>query len=689
LQARLFAVTFTAFGSIKRRQILSIEAFKKRNARCSNDTLMFRLLAACALACAFTLHAASPSLSGPLTAEELFRAAELGEARISPDGRHLGAIVTDDKDLKNLLVYDLKDYKPTGLRASGSFEISNFHWLGDARVVFNVSRNKVYSWGLYSARLETLDRFAPIDSFDVTQVVGLPRGRPGRILVWVTQSSRDSGRPGELLELDADRVPGAFDRPGAGGTSIVRSYSPPEDGPVVGWECNRIGELALCTTWSGGQFRLHRYLPASRTWARVPLVALTRPMGVDYDDRFLWVVRILEMKNYELCRMNLETGAIDKPLLTEAEYDIGAGHLYFSGVSRRVAGVTYAKRRTVSVWFSAIYASAQDAIDRLRPGTENVLIDHDLAERKFLFQLNGPEHPASYELLDLEARTLRNVADAAPWLRNRPLRPVQSVSFVTRDGVRLEGYQALPEGASAGHPVPLVVYVHGGPWVRDVGWYDPVVQFLVSRGYSVFQPNYRGSTGYAPKISHDGEYDFMRMHNDVTDATMAILSTGIIDPKRIAVMGASFGGYLAVSGVAFEDGLYRCAVSECGVFDWERQIKSKSDVGRPGEYQIMTDELEKTGQDRKHLEEISPLRHTERIHVPVLIAHGTEDGIVDVAQSKKLASELRRRGVPCETFYRSLEGHGFYNYVNRVAFYHRVEAFLAANLGGATLTPVK
>src|ERR1035438_3979017 len=144
LQARPFPSTFTASGTIQRQQILSIEAFQKRNARCSNDTLMFRLLAACALACASILHAASPSLSGPLTAEELFRAAELGEARISPDGRHLGAIVTDDKDLKNLLVYDLKDYKPTGLRASGSFEISNFHWLGDARVVFNVSRNKVY-----------------------------------------------------------------------------------------------------------------------------------------------------------------------------------------------------------------------------------------------------------------------------------------------------------------------------------------------------------------------------------------------------------------------------------------------------------------------------------------------------------------------------------------------------------------
>jgi dipeptidyl aminopeptidase/acylaminoacyl peptidase len=179
------------------------------------------------------------------------------------------------------------------------------------------------------------------------------------------------------------------------------------------------------------------------------------------------------------------------------------------------------------------------------------------------------------------------------------------------------------------------------------------------------------------------------MNDDVTDATKAMIATGMVDPGRIAIMGASFGGYLAVSGVAFESGLYRCAVTECGVFDWARQIKSKSDVGRPGEYEQLVDELGKPGKDHGLLEQISPLDYASQIRVPVLIAHGTEDSVVDVAQSKKLAGELKRRGVPHETFFRSLEGHGFYNYKNRVEFYHRVEAFLAANLGGATLTPPK
>jgi dipeptidyl aminopeptidase/acylaminoacyl peptidase len=327
-------------------------------------------------------------------------------------------------------------------------------------------------------------------------------------------------------------------------------------------------------------------------------------------------------------------------------------------------------------------------MDAHRPDTENILRESDAAEKKFLFLLTGPLHPGSYELLDMESRRLNVLADEAPWIKGRTLCRVRPISFKARDGLTLEGYVTVPLGASKGHPVPMVVLAHGGPWVRDTDEFNPEVQFLASRGYAVLQPNYRGSSGYSPEISRAPAYDYRRMCDDVTDATRAILSTGLIDPKRVAIMGGSFGGYLAVSGVTFESGLYCCAITVCGVFDWERFVKSKSDVARPGEYEFLTDEVGKPGRDNKYLERISPLEHADQIHVPVFIAHGTEDIVVDVAQSKRLAKELKRRGIPYETFYRGVEGHGFYDYKDRVDFYHRVEAFLARNLGGATLTPV-
>jgi dipeptidyl aminopeptidase/acylaminoacyl peptidase len=651
---------------------------------------MPRPIAALALAWAISLQAADPPPAGavaPLTAEELFRAAPLGEAALSPDGLHLGTIVTDEGDRKNLLIFDVKDFKPSGLRGSGSFEISTFRWLGDDRVVFNVLKEKLYSWGLYTGRIDRMEEFSPINRFDGTEIIGVPRARPGDVIVWIRQSLRDDGRPGPLVELNASRYLTAQDA--RNNEAVMRTYYPPKVGAVMSYRADQAGDLALCATWLNGRMHLFHFLGASGTWKEVNLALGVRWMAVDPDSRFLWVVTHSREKGYELRRMNIETGEMGGAVFTDPLFDISTGRLHFSKIDLGLAGVVYMQRRPVSVWFSRAFAGAQATINAHRPDTDNVLAECDPTERKFLYLLTGPLHTGSFELLDLDSRKLNILADAAPWLKGRRLCPVRSIKFTARDGLGLEGYMAVPEGASKEHPVPLVVLAHGGPWVRDTSEFDPEVQFLASRGYAVLQPNYRGSSGYSPEISRaPAAYDYRRMCDDVTDATRAILTTGLVDPGRVAIMGGSFGGYLAVSGVTFENGLYRCAITECGVFDWERFIKSKSDVARPGEYQLLTDEIGKPGRDDRYLERISPLEHADQIHVPVLIAHGTEDNVVDVAQSKRLARELKRRGVPYETFYRAVEGHGFYSYKDRVDFYHRVEAFLAKNLGGATLTPV-
>jgi dipeptidyl aminopeptidase/acylaminoacyl peptidase len=629
---------------------------------------------------------ATPALA-PLPAEEIFRAAPMGEAALSPDGLHLGSIVSDQKDINNLLVFDLRDFKPAGLRGTSTFEISTFQWMGNDRMVFNVLKDKLYSWGLYTADIEHLERFGAINRYDGTYIVGVPRARPGRVIVWITQSSADEGRPGPLVELDAHRPMNTLNARIS--DDVVHLYRPPKLGVVLSYHADQAGDLALCMTWLRGRTHLFRYHPSEANWTEVAMGPGMRPLAVDSDNRFLWVVTYDAGKGYILRRMNMATGSMEEPVLTDPLFDLSTGQAYFSESAHALAGLTYMQRRPRSVWFSSTYATAQATIDRHRPDTSNVLISSDDAGRRFVYLLTGPLHPGSCELLDLQAKTLSILTEAAPWLKKSQLCPVQPVSFTARDGLRLEGYLAMPAGASKEHPVPLVVLAHGGPWVRDTNEFNPEVQFLASRGYAVLQPNYRGSSGYSPEISHYEAYDYMKMSNDVTDATRAILGTGLIDPKRVAIMGGSFGGYLSVAGVTFEKGLYRCAITMCGVFDWDRFIKSKDDVARPGEYQLLTDEIGKPGRDDTYLRRISPLEHADQINVPVLIAHGTEDEIVDVAQSKKLASALKRRGVPYETFYRAVEGHGFRDYKDRVEFYHRVEAFLAANLGGATLTPVK
>ena len=640
--------------------------------------------AAFVLALPLAVRSAAGDQAGPIPAEDLFHVPPVSTAWISPDGQQLGAIVADENDRTSLLVYDLKTSVPTAIRADHDHDIYSFEWMGSDRLLFSVSHDRLYANGVYVAAVGRLNDYEPVDARGLAEdFFGLPEARPGRVLLQIN---------GVIQEFDADRHINNYSSWG-GAVAATQYFRVPDDGPVYAYEPDRKGDIAICCTWSKGRQQVHRFnVHHNRiwtdTWFDVPTAPTTRVMGMDFDDRFLWVVTVASDQSYELRRCNITTGALDPPVLVDPAYDISTGRLYFSKKQQRLAGVIYNQRRTTSFWFLKNYAMIQAVMDRARPATDNILLNQDDAETKFLFELTGANHPETHVILDLQARGILGPFDGPPWTGRATLHEVQPISFRTRDGVVLEGYECMPDEASPTHRVPLVVLVHGGPGARDLPEFNPEVQFLVSRGYAVLQPNYRGSSGYSPGISREDRYNFARAHRDVTDATLAFLRTGLIDRTRVGIMGASFGGYLSVAGVAFEGGLYRCAVTECGVFDWDQMLEDQMYYELPGQQAMLLDSLGMQTLDHRRLDEVSPMEHVDNIHVPVLIAHGLEDKVVAIKQSKDLARKLEYRGIPCETFFRSLEGHGFYGYQDRVDYYHLVEAFLAANLGGATLTPV-
>ncbi len=610
--------------------------------------------------------------SEPLAAEDLFKTPDQGEAWISPDGKHVGAIVTENGDVRSLVLYDLKDYSPTALRGWGEFEITHFRWVSDNRIILQSTYDKIWMNDFYSVRIDRMGDLVSLGQFPIGQLIGAPKARRDHVIVALY-------RP---FELDAAYHPLA-NRELAASQAIVRSYSWPDAGTPALWFGDREGEVALCRTWDKDRFRLFRYLASSSSWKEVPVASGVMPMGVDYDAKYIWVVIYDPPKGFELRRCQLETGLMESALLTDPTYNPASGFLTFSDASRALAGITYLQKTFASYYFLRPYALAQATINKAEPGTDNVMVDHDLAEKKFVFRLTGPTHPSVNVLLDLGAKTERSLGDPAPWLKGKVLRPVQPLAFKARDGLSLEGYAGIPEGASALHQVPLVVLAHGGPWLRNDAEFSPEVQFFLSRGYAVLQVNYRGSVGYVPAVSEDQKFDFEKMRQDVADATRAFIRTGLIDTKRVAIMGGSFGGYLAVAEAAFEKDLYCCAITEAGVFDWKKQFEQDRSRMRRGDSNQLFDELDKPGGQFTGLDDISPMGHTDKIHIPMLIAHGDNDAQVDVLQSEHLVRALKRQGVPVDTFIRPIEGHGFFRYENRVAFYRKVEAFLETNMKGA------
>ncbi|MFA5058676.1 MAG: alpha/beta fold hydrolase, partial [Opitutaceae bacterium] len=261
------------------------------------------------------------------------------------------------------------------------------------------------------------------------------------------------------------------------------------------------------------------------------------------------------------------------------------------------------------------------------------------------------------------------------------MQPMNIMPFKTRDGHQLEAYVTLPVGTSKQHPAPLVVLPHGGPWVRDYWGYNGEVQFLASRGYAVMQPNYRGSPGYGWSFKIEDEWDFRSMSDDVTDATRTLLASGLVDPRRVAIMGGSFGGYLAISGAAFDPDLYRCAVTIAGIFDWGQVMKEEKyyQFDDPG-YATLKRWLGDPKKQREKFDAISPLRHIDQVKIPVFVAHGKDDPVADVAESRRLISELEKYHVPHEVLLVGGEGHGMRHLDKQVELYTCIEAFLGKYL---------
>jgi dipeptidyl aminopeptidase/acylaminoacyl peptidase len=200
----------------------------------------------------------------------------------------------------------------------------------------------------------------------------------------------------------------------------------------------------------------------------------------------------------------------------------------------------------------------------------------------------------------------------------------------------------MPEGGSKETPPPLLVIPHGGPWVRDYWGFNPEAQFWASRGYAVIQPNYRGSTGYDWKFPIADRYDFLKMHDDVTRAAKTLILSGYADPDRVAIMGASFGGYLALSGVVHEPDLYKCALTFAGVFDFETVLNGARRNFQRARHGIFLRRLGDPKEQKEKYESISPIRHLDQVSAPVFVAHGKEDQTALVGGIEKTHSRVKR-----------------------------------------------
>ena len=387
----------------------------------------------------------------------------------------------------------------------------------------------------------------------------------------------------------------------------------------------------------------------------------------------------------------------DKLALVEVDLHSGTERVEHADDRVDVTGVRWSRlqKRPVAVFtepdtqeWQAFDPALQQTLHQLKGQTDarieiNNMSDDERWLSATVIRHNGGEHV----LYDLKTQTFQVLAELGLSRRNAisPLSPQQPISFKSRDGLDLHGYLSLPQGLSK--PYPTVVYVHGGPWVRDVHHNnDPVLHFLNNRGYAVLQVNYRGSSGYGKAFMKAAKGEFARkMHSDLTDAVDALVAQGLVDPQRVAISGASYGGYASLVGMTHTPGKFRCGISTVGMSDLAALLENAPPYWALGKPQW----IRYTGNpavpaQRADLKERSPLYKADQVQGPILLMHGVHDPRVKVSQSVQMAEALRAHGKPVELVLFDKAGHGLHRWQDNLIAYRKTEDFLAQCLGGRT-----
>ena len=258
------------------------------------------------------------------------------------------------------------------------------------------------------------------------------------------------------------------------------------------------------------------------------------------------------------------------------------------------------------------------------------------------------------------------------------LAEMKPISYKARDGLTIHGYLTLPKNTNG--PVPIIVNPHGGPWVRDTWGYNSEVQFFANRGYGVFQPNFRISTGYGKEHYTKGWHQWgLDCQHDITDGTQWLIDQGYTKKGMIAIYGGSYGGYATLMGIINEPDLYSAAVDYVGVSDlftfWEGFPEYWKTPGM-----IFEEALGDPNKDPEHYKSISPVYRANEIKTPLMVVQGAKDPRVPIKQAEQIVDALKKNNVKVEYLLKEDEGHGFANQENRFELYEQMIKFFDKNL---------
>jgi dipeptidyl aminopeptidase/acylaminoacyl peptidase len=419
-----------------------------------------------------------------------------------------------------------------------------------------------------------------------------------------------------------------------------------------------------------------------KEFLKVPMsdTLTTSPHGFDKTGEVLYLVDSRDRDTGALTTLDLKT---NKQAVIAEDAKSDAGQVMLHPTERTVQAVAFDYERTHWVFKDPAVEADFSQLKKVADGEISV-VSRTLDDGQWIVAFAPDDGPVRYYHFDRGTKKAQFLFTNRKSLEGRPLRKMQPRVIKSRDGLDLVSYLTLPAGAGEGRPVPMVLYVHGGPWGRDSWGFNPIHQLLANRGYAVLSVNFRGSTGFGKKFVNAGDKEWgTKMHDDLIDAVDWAVKEKIADPDKVAIMGGSYGGYATLAGLTFTPDKFACGVDIVGPSNLVTLLKSIPPYWAPA-LQLFKDRVGDvtTEEGRKFLTERSPLTNAARIKRPLLIGQGANDPRVKQAESDQIVKAMQEHKIPVTYVLFPDEGHGFARPPNNLAFLAIAEAFLARNLGG-------
>jgi len=601
-------------------------------------------------------------------------------AALSPDGAHVATIVTDG-EARTIGVQRLSDGKVVAFMQAGEAKVRSLQWAGPEHLILLISTTATpvdviarrgeywmaHDLDVKAGRAQQLMRDVPPGVTMMNIVTGPPEvriidGHPFAFLggFHFRQKRAQQG----LFKIDLDRRKTTLVEPGdlytrdfvlaADGSAVARvDYDP------------GVGRWALKVKRADGWRTVQRLEAAFE----VPnLLGLGREAGA--------VLVGQQTDNRTVLReIALVDGSWGEPLAV----DDGAEPLWLPG-RFTLAGVrSLAGDEARYSFFAAADQTRWNAIAKAFRGDRVSLVSASDDGKKVLVLVDSPTLGPGYALVDMVTHKATYIGERYAGLKEGDVAPVRPLTFKARDGLELHGYLTLPFGREPRN-LPLVVFPHGGPAVRDEPGFDWWAQAMASRGYAVLQVNYRGSDGYGWEFLKAGFGEWGRkMQTDLSDGVVALAAQGVVDPKRVCIVGGSYGGYAALAGATLDRGVYRCAASVGGLSDLRRFVRQQRGEHGRGAQRWWTRFMGAEDPGDPVLKAISPVEHAAKADAPVLLVHGRDDTVVPLEQSQLMASALKDAHKPVDLVILKGEDHWLSRGDTRLAMLQAVVAFLEKN----------